>query len=417
MSHLDYTAFIGYVGVIAEFCGATLLVALFLLLRPHANRRPWFLVWTRGWIALALAIAALVARYVLLVRPAGVADDALSVRMLYAAYQLAKLLFYALLVTGTLMYVRGVRQLRAARPLLYVAGAWAALTVGFFSSLATIALWQSPAAIAAFATCGVLLWRLPLSRRTIGSRAAAAVFLLLAALWILYGIGFLLGELSGRPAPSPLDLALRYNSLVDLLLHMMLGYGMVVLLLEERKREVDDAHAELAVAHDALRRAALYDALTGAMNRLAYVDGVGLEMVQAGTGAVAVVDVDNLKDVNDRYGHAAGDELLCRVAEVLRLGLRAADKLYRWGGDEFLIVLPSARAEEVQRRLQALLAGAPPLALRGGVASVYVIASVGAADFSGAEGLEQAILQADRRMYEEKATRKRAAKPAPVPAG
>ncbi len=406
---VDLTAFIGFVGVVAELAGALLLVALFLLLREHAARRPWFRVWGRAWLALAVGIGALALRYVGLVRPdAWVGDQFLGSRVLYAVYQFSKLMFYALLVTGTLMYARGVRYGRFARPLLYVAAVWAVLTVGLSTSLSAMVLWQAPLAMVAFGACAVLLLRLPPSRRSLGSSATAACFGVLVLLWALYGLAFAYVEFleEGLP-PSPLDLALTYNSYIDLLLHMTLGFGMVVLLLEERKREVDDAHAELAVAHDALRRAALYDALTGALNRRAYVDGIGLELAGATTGAVAVVDVDNLKEVNDRFGHAAGDQLLIRVAEVLRLALRASDKLYRWGGDEFLLLLPAARADEVRRRLNAMLAEVPLLPVAGGQESVPVVASVGATDYAGAEGIEGAILRADRLMYEEKASRKR----------
>jgi diguanylate cyclase (GGDEF)-like protein len=391
------------IGIAAELAGAALLVVLFRVLRRHADRRAWFTIWGRAWLALAIGLAALA------VRQAGfhlsslaAPDEALQTRALYAAYQFAKLLFYSLLVIGVLMYARGVRHIRLARPLLYAAGIYTAVSVGMLVNLTAIVLVQAPAAVAAFAVCAVQLLRLPPSRRSLGARATAACFALLAALWVTYLVAFGLAE-SGRVVlPAPLALVLAGNSYLDLLLHTALGYGMVVLLLEERKREVDDAHAELAVSHDALRRAALYDALTGALNRRAFADGVGLELAGRTTGAVAVVDLDNLKQVNDRFGHGAGDELLCRVAEVLRLSLRAADKLYRWGGDEFLLLLPGARADEAQRRLQALLAAVPPVTLRSGAGVARIVVSVGAADYAGAEGIEAAIQSADQRMYAQK---------------
>ena len=117
----------------------------------------------------------------------------------------------------------------------------------------------------------------------------------------------------------------------------LLGYAMVLVLMEDSKREFDDAQAELRVTHDQLRRAALYDSLTDSLNRRAFAEGVGLEMVRATFGTVVIADLDNLKLVNDRHGHMAGDQIIRRCADVLRATLRPYDKLYRWGGDEFLL--------------------------------------------------------------------------------
>ncbi len=130
--------------------------------------------------------------------------------------------------------------------------------------------------------------------------------------------------------------------------------------MEDAKREVDDAQAELRLTHDRLRRAALTDSLTDCPNRRAFADGVGLEMVRATFGTVVMADIDNLKRANDRHGHSIGDQLIRHCAEVLRRDLRPYDKLYRWGGDEFLLVLPSARASDVLGRLRRVLDQADP---------------------------------------------------------
>ena len=84
-------------------------------------------------------------------------------------------------------------------------------------------------------------------------------------------------------------------------------------------------------------------------------------MVRATFGTVVMADLDNLKRANDRYGHAVGDRLIRLCAEVLRATLRPYDKLYRWGGDEFLLVLPSAHASDVLARLQRNLDNADPV--------------------------------------------------------
>ena len=76
-------------------------------------------------------------------------------------------------------------------------------------------------------------------------------------------------------------------------------------------------------------------------------EGVGQEMVRAGFGTAVLADLDNLKVVNDRHGHPIGDKLIRRAADVLRSTLRPYDKLYRWGGDEFLLLLTCTFKEAV----------------------------------------------------------------------
>ena len=111
-----------------------------------------------------------------------------------------------------------------------------------------------------------------------------------------------------------------------------------------------------------------------------------------------MLDMDNLKAVNDSAGHAAGDELLRRLVETLRRCVRPLDRVYRWGGDEFLLLFPAALPEEIVPRVREALRGVPGLE-----------ASLGTARFSGTEDLAGAIERADRAMYAEKA-RNRAAR-------
>jgi len=177
--------------------------------------------------------------------------------------------------------------------------------------------------------------------------------------------------------------------------------------MEDVKNEVDAAHAELRVAHDNLRRASFYDTVTGSMNRQAFAEGLGLEAARAGFGAVVMLDTDNLKDINDEHGHAAGDDILRYLVDVMRPALRTSDKLYRWGGDEFLIVFPGAEADLIARRIKGILAKTPPLLLADG-ARLPVQVSVGAAAYADGEHLNHAIATADIAMYADKVARKRA---------
>ncbi len=115
---------------------------------------------------------------------------------------------------------------------------------------------------------------------------------------------------------------------------------------DRRVAETLVACASTALALLAARRAAREDALTGLLNRRAIVDQLTEEVERARrTGAplaCLLIDVDCFKTVNDRWGHQAGDEVLRAVAAALVAELRRYDRVARYGGDEFVVVLPGA---------------------------------------------------------------------------
>jgi len=383
-------------------------VLLFVLLRRYVLRRGYFAAWTVAWACGALAIMALCVRYIIMPQlvAAPVDDSSLAVRMLYFAYQVGKLASFALFVSGTAMYVTGSRLL-GSRKLVFAAVVGYAVVslIGSGGDLNQLVVWQAPVAVVSLGTCAALLFTLPRSRRTLGSMAGGGTFAALATLWLTYGIAFGVSA-SGMDGGRWVNGVVNFNTYFDLLLNIALGFAMVVLLMDDAKREVDDAQAELRVQHDQLRRAALYDSLTDSLNRRAFAQGVGLEMARGTFGTVMIADLDNLKAVNDAFGHAAGDRLLRQCADLLRATLRPYDKLYRWGGDEFLLVMPSARGDDVETRLRELLGRAEPIAIPNGTRTVMLEVSLGTADYTSAEGLDECIQLADEAMYRQKNARK-----------
>ena len=319
---------LSFIGVVVQMGGALLLIALFALLRRFVLRRAYFRAWSAAWTVVAIGIAALAVRYILAPELIGTSLDENEplTRALYFVYQSCKGLAYVYFVRGTLMYVTGnTAGLRATRRL------WvAALLFGLVSTLASrdglneMVVWQSAIAVPALGYCAFALLRLPRPRRTTGSTTTGAGFAVLSLLWVAYAITFSIAIWTS-PALPLTEAALRFvafNSYYDLTIDLLLGYAMILALMEDAKREVDDAQAELRLTHDRLRRAALTDSLTDSLNRRAFADGVGLEMVRATFGTVVMADIDNLKRANDRHGHSIGDQLIRHCAEVLRRELR-----------------------------------------------------------------------------------------------
>jgi diguanylate cyclase (GGDEF)-like protein len=400
---------IPFVGVVVQLGGAAMLIGLFGLLRRYVIRRTYFGAWAMAWSCLAVASIALLARYAVAPDTAGdgraIYPAALA---LYGTYQLCQALGLAYLVRGTLMYVSGTRTgFFGAVPLWFAAIAFAIVsTVAASNGLNEMLVWQSAIAVPMLGYCAAAMLRLPASRQTSGSRALGVSFGLLALFALAYAGSFgVMARGVGGPLSAYAEAFVRFDAYVDTALELVLGYAMVVVLMEDAKREIDDAQTQLRVTHDQLRRAALYDAMTDSLNRQAFAEGVGLEMVRATFGTVVLADLDNLKTVNDRFGHAAGDRLLRRCADVIRATLRPYDKLYRWGGDEFLLIVPSARSSDVLRRLDQALAEAQPIDADMPDGPRLQV-SLGAADYSSSEELQFAIDRADRLMYQDKTRRK-----------
>jgi len=177
--------------------------------------------------------------------------------------------------------------------------------------------------------------------------------------------------------------------------------------LRARARNQILRHRHQEALRDDIRHSlelAVTDGLTGLRNRH-YVDHHLRELLRSGTAAVILIDVDRFKQVNDTHGHATGDHVLRAVSARIRDNLRAVDLAGRYGGEEFLVVVPSASAEEglaVAERLRAVMREAPVM-LDGGIA-VPVTLSLGVALPPTGADARDAVRAADNALYRAKRT-------------
>ncbi|WP_263368923.1 sensor domain-containing diguanylate cyclase [Edaphobacter bradus] len=130
-----------------------------------------------------------------------------------------------------------------------------------------------------------------------------------------------------------------------------------------QKSELERYHQELEDANDQLRRLAVTDELTGLRNRRAFEERLVMEFSMARRRkrdlAVLLMDVDNFKKINDRFGHASGDDVLRRLGNILRTTVRLPDLPARYGGEEFVVLLPESGEESAMglaRRLMQRIA-------------------------------------------------------------
>ncbi len=199
-------------------------------------------------------------------------------------------------------------------------------------------------------------------------------------------------ELLARQATHLLELR-RYG----------LEQGRLLSQHETAARSAEHAREALQRRHDDLRHAADHDALTGLLNRTGLARlNEELEMRERLQGfpyVLALLDLDHFKRINDRHGHLFGDRALRAVADAVARAIRRDDIAVRYGGEEFLVVLPDTRldagADVAERiRLQVLAAELP----------VPVTVSIGIADGDPArDSLEVVLDRADQALYRAKA--------------
>lgn len=196
---------------------------------------------------------------------------------------------------------------------------------------------------------------------------------------------------------------------------LALGFGLFLLLalvvllwnralraeVARRTKELEEELQRRYLLEEELLRAATTDPLTGLLNRSSFEEVLAREMVRSDRYglplSVILFDLDGFKSVNDRFGHGKGDAVLRSVASAVKETLRLSDIFARWGGDEFLILIPqSGRAAQALARRISLL-------LRSLVDPMPLSASFGIAVYRPKETKEELIHRADLAMYRAKA--------------
>jgi diguanylate cyclase (GGDEF)-like protein len=158
--------------------------------------------------------------------------------------------------------------------------------------------------------------------------------------------------------------------------------------------------------HGIVKRQAVTDELTGLSNRRSFRESLDTELLRAerfGNGlALIFADLDDFKDVNDQFGHQAGDEVLRAFAEVLSGRIRGIDQAARLGGEEFAILLPETDALGAEALAENLRLAIAELAVTVGEVEIHITASFGVAAFPESRSADELMTAADLALYSAK---------------
>ncbi len=373
-------------------CAAIVLVTILTLLLARSIRLTFLNYWACSWACHAVALFSLSLAFVL---PS-------SARCFHALYFLGSLAACYLLLAGCRNLASQVRlKQRDWFALLPAAAASAVLA----SCSAEFLITQVPhrAIISGFWIAAFFALS-PARRQPQRGPGLAVVSVALALLALDF---FQVMPICGYAAWSGNGLSLpylRYSSLYDMMLEILLAFGLVMVASDQVRKNLESANEALAAASRKLRIQAEQDPLTGALNRHALQALVQrtAAVEPDRSGCIAVVDLDSLKSINDRFGHLVGDAAICSVANALRSVVRGDDPLFRWGGDEFLLLLVGLKESEARSRLERVNTSLAVMEVAGLGDALTLSMSYGVSPFASIREWEQATEHADQEMYERK---------------
>lgn len=182
--------------------------------------------------------------------------------------------------------------------------------------------------------------------------------------------------------------------------------------VEERTRDLENKNKILLEMKKKLELTARTDPLTGLLNRRALYEFIDHEVKRTKRSkkgfSIILADIDNFKHINDTYGHACGDRVLRKISRILKSTLRQTDKVGRWGGEEFLILLPETSLEGAVRVAEKLRMSIASENFRcSGKLTLRLTMTFGVAEFTPqTPSLRECLKNADEALYRGKSSGK-----------
>lgn len=378
------------VGLAIQCVGLVLVTLLFLFLRGSI-RSPSLNYWAAAWASMSLALLSLLLGF----------HISSAQKPFYSLYFFGEYAFGLMFAAGCRHHAAGKSPNRLHLYLLIPAILIAIFLPHLSEDFNDLFMVQATIMAGLFAASFVALRPLQVRKETTPGLRVMLVALLLLTLDFLHYVPAFGARKGFWGITVPLGY-LQYTSIFDLILEILLGFGTVMVLMEGVRCEVEAANRKLIEARDRLALLAQMDPLTEALNRHAFhslLSGGESDSEADTSGCLAVIDMDNLKTINDTLGHSVGDKAIRAVARAVRSLIRADDMVFRWGGDEFLVLMFRLQEAEASRRMQTLNEILEKNALQWTSVAVRVSVSFGLAGFASMTQIGSAIEQADKAMY------------------
>jgi diguanylate cyclase (GGDEF)-like protein len=228
----------------------------------------------------------------------------------------------------------------------------------------------------------------------LGAAVVGAMLLLLSGLnvWVAFAVA------------QPDDVIAGRAIFVTIAMYLVTALGMQLMTFEDMTYELRRANRRLEAAQGELRQMVTTDPLTGCRNRRFFDEIIGREVQRHRRYDIPLsllfIDVDKFKTINDTLGHEAGDRVLQHVAAFLVRHVREADYVFRWGGDEFLILM-SCHEPDAVRKGAALKARFAQSKLTASLPVGFGL-SIGCAEVGSEDDVYALVKVADERMYADK---------------
>ncbi len=372
--------------LLVQAAGTVLLFVVFLLLYRKL-RRPAFLDWIASWGFFLLAIGLL---------SAGQSASALRPALLYA--------LTVALLSHVFFLLRGVWRFQRKRPSRPVEMLWAVPILAVSGLLTVLPAPAGPMAFiraAAYLVTAIAFARMP------GSAGGRAILSASFFLWSAerFFAGWMFMRHGDAAALSNLGF---YAHFLEMFLEMTVAVGIIILLFEASQSQLQQEMQRLVESDTQVKEMGIRDRLTGLYNRHYFNDVIRRELARSQRHgmpiSVLLIDVDRFKEINDVRGHTVGDEVLQYVANYLAACVRESDLVFRWGGDEFLILLTQAEEASAAQKAEELGRSLPHVP---GAEHLQPTLSVGWATHRPKAEFPRTLAEADARMYEMKLSRKK----------
>jgi diguanylate cyclase (GGDEF)-like protein len=367
---------------------SALMIAIFVIVLSRSVRRPEVQTWVNAWLANLLALLVTSILWI-----AGPISDAVffAIRL---GYFFSKTMFVALLAMGAWRFVRPKLGARENHRIIAIVAVYAVVAALALTTIDLIGVVQSGVMAVILGGTAFLL----VKHRVPGSAWLSIGFALRATLGVVESVAYASHYLRATWIPeTTIGLFLSAHSSLDTGAEWVIALGCVLILYRTIQRDLTTANVDLLAAKETLQDLVDHDALTGLSNRRALP--TVLRAVYDTGATVIFFDLNDFKEINDSLGHQVGDECLKAFAGALQASFRPSDHVFRFAGDEFVVIAPAVQPAQVVERLDKVRERLRNERVRGH----QIGFSAGSAYLPAHGDADAAMKAADEAMYADKA--------------